>query len=59
MKTSGLAFNIETYLRLEQVIAAQRPEADDLWSHRVSLFCHLPDTPYSPREKKFKVESEQ
>jgi hypothetical protein len=54
MKTGGLAFNEESFLKLEQVLAAQRPKTDDLWQHRVSLFCHLP-SPFVPKEKKFKL----
>ena len=54
MKTGGFDFTEENFLKLEQVLAARRPGADDLWTHRVSLFCHMADTAYAPKEKRFR-----
>jgi hypothetical protein len=55
MKPGGFTFTEECFLKLEEILAARRPASDDLWAHRVSLFCHLPNTPYRPKEKRFKL----
>lgn len=54
MNTGGFDFNEENFLKLEQVLAAQRPKTDDLWPHRVSLFCHMAGPAYAPKGEKFK-----
>jgi hypothetical protein len=54
MNRDGLDFKEESFLRLKQVHAAPRLGADDLWTHRVSLFCHMVETAYAPKNKRFK-----
>jgi len=54
MKTGGFDFNERNFLKLEEMLSAQRPASNELYSHRVSLFCRLADVAYAPKEKKFK-----
>ena len=55
MQPNDFAFTEENFLKLEELLAAKRPGAEDLWKNRVSLFCSLTATPFVSTEKKFKL----